>query len=63
MSNAYSFVCEKKGYGTKQKTVASSTKGMAFGNVLSGGVVGAGIDVANGSAYDYPSEILVDMHK
>ena len=41
--------------------VKSSTKGMAFGNILFGGVIGAGVDMSTGAAYDYPDIILVDM--
>ncbi len=39
------------------QSVPSKTKSMAFGNILFGGIIGAGVDVANGSAYDYPPEI------
>jgi hypothetical protein len=39
----------------------STTKGMAFGNILFGGVIGATVDIANGSAYDYPQLITVSM--
>ncbi len=39
----------------------SSTKGMAFGNILVGGVIGAGVDIATGAAYDYPQLITVTM--
>jgi hypothetical protein len=53
--------CRKPGYETGLKSVKSSTKGMAFGNVVFGGVIGAGVDVADGAAYDYPVNILVPM--
>lgn len=46
------------------KTVAqfkSATKGMAFGNIILGGVIGAGVDVATGAAYDYPPVLSVDL--
>ena len=56
-------VCNKKGYATAKKTVKSHTKGMAFGNVVFGGVVGAGVDVADGAAYNYPNQIIMSMHK
>lgn len=50
--------CQKGNlHGTK--TVKSSTKGMAFGNIIAGGIIGAGVDCYNGSAYDYPSQIDV----
>lgn len=55
--------CEKKGYAGGHKTVASNTKAMAFGNVVFGGVIGAGVDMANGAAYDYPTDINVSMKK
>jgi phosphoketolase len=41
--------------------VNSSTKGMAFGNILFGGPIGAGVDMASGAAYDYPNLITVMM--
>ncbi|MEJ2347313.1 MAG: hypothetical protein P8090_18335 [Gammaproteobacteria bacterium] len=55
--------CKKDGEEPGLTTVKSSTKGMAFGNILFGGVVGAGVDVATGAAYDYPSLITVQMGK
>lgn len=55
--------CEKKGYAPADQKIASKTKGMAFGNVLFGGVIGAGVDMADGAAYDYPNEINLDLHK
>lgn len=55
--------CEKKGYRKSMKSIASSTKAMAFGNVLFGGVIGAGVDVASGAAYDYPTDILVAIDR
>ncbi len=55
--------CTKKGYHPSYQRVASKTKGMAFGNVVFGGVVGAGVDVVDGAAYDYPNDIFVPMQK
>ena len=43
--------------------VKSTTKAMAFGNVIFGGVIGATVDVSTGAAYDYPSLITVAMGK
>ena len=43
------------------KAFPSSTKGMAYGNILLGGVIGAGVDVINGAAYDYPQELSVPL--
>jgi hypothetical protein len=41
--------------------VKSTTKAMAFGNIIFGGLIGVGIDVGTGSAYDYPDLISVPM--
>ena len=41
--------------------VKSSTKAMAFGNILVGGIIGAAVDVGTGSAYDYPTLISVEF--
>ncbi len=53
--------CEKDGIDPGIASVKSSTKAMAFGNILFGGPIGAGVDMANGSAYDYPPLITVEM--
>jgi hypothetical protein len=39
----------------------STTKGMAFGNILFGGIIGAGVDMSSGAAYDYPQVMSVPM--
>lgn len=49
--------CSKEGYGSLSHVVSSSTKAMAAGNILFGGLIGVGVDVATGAAYDYPSPI------
>lgn len=41
--------------------VKSKVKGMAFGNIIAGGIIGAAVDAGTGSAYDYPSEIIVEL--
>jgi hypothetical protein len=53
--------CHKKGYAKATKSVSSSTKAIAFGNVLFGGPVGGAVDVATGAAYDYPQEIRMPI--
>lgn len=53
--------CEKKPMTPAVMTVKSSTKGMLAGNILFGGPIGAGVDVATGAAYDYPALITVDF--
>lgn len=53
--------CEKDGIEPGLVSVKSSTKGMLAGNILFGGGIGAAVDMANGSAYDYPDLITVVM--
>lgn len=49
----------KKGSKMGVISVDSKTKGLAFGNALVGGLVGAAVDVGTGSAYDYPDSVNV----
>lgn len=53
--------CEKDKQDPGIASVKSSTKAMAFGNIIFGGVIGAGVDIASGAAYDYPTLITVLM--
>ena len=53
--------CKLDGVDAGLASVKSSTKAMAFGNILFGGFIGVGVDAATGAAYDYPELILVDM--
>lgn len=55
--------CDKESHEPGIAAVKSSTKAMAFGNIIFGGVIGAGVDIATGAAYDYPSLITVEMGK
>lgn len=51
--------CEKPGYDAGLASFKSSTKGMMAGNILFGGVIGAGVDASTGAAYDYPTLLQV----
>lgn len=53
--------CQKADLPDGVSVVKSSTKGMAAGNILFGGVVGIGVDAATGAAYDYPNLLQVMM--
>lgn len=55
--------CEKELFEPGVASAKSSTKGMAFGNILVGGIIGAGVDISTGAAYDYPTLITVAMGK
>jgi hypothetical protein len=64
VSRAYeplSVKCEKDSYQPGIASVPSATKGMAFGNIIFGGIIGAGVDMASGAAYDYPNSIRIIM--
>jgi hypothetical protein len=53
--------CTKDGHPPGEMAVKSSTKPMAFGNILFGGAIGVAVDVGTGAAYDYPTLITVQM--
>lgn len=46
-------------YGDKgvAMTGESSVEGMAYANILIGGIIGGGVDMATGAAYEYPQVI------
>lgn len=54
-------VCSKAGVADATAVIESSTKGMAFGNVLLGSLspITVGVDMKIGAAYDYPNLIQV----
>ncbi|MBD8529601.1 MULTISPECIES: hypothetical protein [unclassified Massilia] len=54
--------CDKAGMGSGVASFKSSTKGMMAGNLLFGGVIGAGVDAASGAAYDYPALLQIMMN-
>ena len=51
--------CDKDGHEPGVASAKSTTKALAAGNILFGGVIGAGVDVATRGAYDYPELITV----
>ncbi len=53
--------CDKEGQEPGIASAKSSTKAMAFGNILFGGIIGGGVDAATGAAYDYPTLFTVVM--
>lgn len=54
--------CEKAGFAPGLATFKSSTKAMMAGNLIFGGVIGAGVDAASGAAYDYPALLQIQMN-
>ena len=53
--------CTADGMAPGIAMVKSATKAMAFGNILFGGFIGAGVDMSTGAAYDYPEIIVITM--
>lgn len=53
--------CDKNEHEPGITVAQSSTKAMAFGNILFGGIIGGAIDAGSGAAYDYPSIITVEL--
>ena len=53
--------CALAGLPDGVAAASSSTTAAVFGNILVGGVIGAGVDIATGAAYNYPNVIPVDM--
>ncbi len=54
-------LCTKESFQPTTTVTPSTTKAMAFGNILFGGLIGTGVDIASGAAYDYPTLIPVQM--
>ena len=53
--------CTKDGIAPGTASVASHVKGMAFGNILIGGLIGVAVDSGNGAAFDYPDFIFIEI--
>lgn len=51
----------RKGGMHNSRSFESKTKPMAFGNIIFGGAIGAGVDMADGAAYDYPGHMTVAL--
>ena len=54
--------CQADGEPEFVMSVKASVKAMTFGNILFGGLIGAGVDAATGAACEYPAVIPVPMN-
>ena len=59
--NNLQVTCIREGASSAPLSVSSTTNGMAFGNILFGGVIAAGVDMHTGAAYDYPQLVNVPL--
>ncbi|MEJ1356537.1 MAG: hypothetical protein RPU64_10140 [Candidatus Sedimenticola sp. (ex Thyasira tokunagai)] len=55
--------CEKQGLPPGHLRADSHTGDEVYGNILIGGLIGAGIDIGSGAAYEYKNTIIVPMGK
>jgi len=54
------YICEKHGFEPSAGVITSEFQGWTIGNVLLGGIFGAGVDSASGAMNDYdPSATIV----
>ena len=52
---------QKEGYKTQSFPLDKSVSGMTFGNIIFGGIIGAGVDVATGKATNYQDSVHVKL--
>lgn len=57
------YECEKKGYKKAIGVIKSDFQGWTMGNVLIGGIIGAGIDAASGAMNEYDSSAVIVLSK
>ena len=53
--------CSADGFTPNGGTAPSDVKTLFLGNAIFGGLIGGAVDVGDGSAYDYPSTITVNL--
>ena len=61
--NALTITCRKPGYAPVIGTDPSSIEGWIFGNVLIGGLTGAGLDLLTDADESYHQNVIVRMHR
>ena len=60
-SEDLNITCKKEGLPDGLLTAISRAAGSMWGNIIFGGGIGAIIDHNNGSGYDYPNPLVVEM--
>jgi hypothetical protein len=53
--------CQAAGYIANAGAAPSHSKDLTAGNLIVGGLIGMGLDIGEGSAYDYPNPITVNL--
>lgn len=62
-SSNLSVICKKDGYQPASGTLQRTQKGMVWGNVLAGGLIGYAVDRGTGAAFQYDADINICMTK
>lgn len=58
-----SVVCKKEGYKPVSSSLQDSHKGIVWGNVIFGGIIGYAVDRISGAACAYPDMVTVTMEE
>lgn len=58
-SHDLSVVCQKDGKQIAQQTYDSSIRGLVWGNLIIGGLIGIAIDFSDGASHHYPDKLTV----
>lgn len=60
-SHVMHIICHESPNLMGGKQVDSTTSAVILGNILGGGLIGGGVDAANGSAFNYPSSVDIPL--
>ena len=60
---ALKVTCQKPGYKLASYDIPSNMAPNVAGNIILGGVIGAGADIIDGAAFNYPNEITIPLAK
>ncbi|OGT47081.1 MAG: hypothetical protein A3F17_02050 [Gammaproteobacteria bacterium RIFCSPHIGHO2_12_FULL_41_15] len=58
---ALHIMCQKPSYKMTEAVFDSYTKKMLAGNLVFGGIIGGGVDAADGAAFSYPNVMTVNL--
>ena len=53
--------CKRPGFDAGVETASSAMNTKVFGNLLIGGAIGFGLDLISGTAYKYPSTVVIEL--
>lgn len=59
---ALNVMCSKAGYADATQIVNSKVEASTAGNIITGGIIGVGVDALTGALYKYPDVVQIMMH-